>query len=1205
VRSTGPLRSRALNPLLTAILGAAALGSAPAAAGEELSPDASDKVTVDRVKPLLEEPLHGRKAIEGLGDQLAVAAARNDLRPAELRTLLRTDSAAWVDPQGAVFYVDPAHEGADVAVDGAPQAQVAPLSETFQLHSNPTASRTILLDFDGAYVGGTAWNTQSGVTAAAHPVWDPAGNGAAFSDSERQLVQQVWAMVAEDYAPFDVDVTTEDLGTDRIERSSSSDAVYGTRVLVTPSDDPFLKICNRQCGGVAYLDVYDQVGSGYQPAWVFPQALGNSAKNIAEAASHEAGHNLGLEHDGTETLGYYTGHGPWAPIMGVGYERPLVQWSAGSYSGANNGQDDLAVLTGYLGARQDEAAGSAVTPTTLPVGEAVIGTPADVDAFVLGTCAANAVVSVQPSALAPNLDVRATLVDAAGVERVLDAPVSGFGDGTTATGLGASLTVPGGGDGWVLTVEGVGEGSWAGGGYDDYASLGAYTVSAPGCDGALAEGVPGEPGGVVGSAGGTDNITLTWSAPTTEGDGPVTGYVVSRSGSATTEQLGADARSHTFTGLTAATTYELSVRAVNATGAGRTITVSARTTDPDPVAPSAPRDLTGRYVPGTGQIEAYWTEPASTGTAPISGYDIYLDGSYVGQMPSTSRGVALTMTGGFAEGQYVVGVSAVSSAGASPTSAVPVTVDLPDRPANDDIANAAVLSGPSGLTPGDNAYATRESTDPTPPTPYAAGGYSVWYSWTPDEDGPVDMRTSGGAFGRDTTLAAYTGQPGALTQVAGADDTYVAHAGISFSAVAGTRYLIAVDGFTGTNGSGPFTLSWSQTIPQAPSAPGQVAAQPGDTMATVSWTAPNANGSPITSYTVTSSPDGVTKTVAGDSTTATVGGLANGTPYTFTVTATNAIGDSPASEPSTPVTPQTQDTAGPVVSNFDFTPKTLELNDGQKQVTVSARLTDATGANTPTMILSSDTTSQTLGFGQMSRVSGTAQDGVYERTVTIPTTAAPGTWSVTLYPVDDTLGNDGPSFQDHPTKLTITNTPPATAPEAPTGVTAIGGDQSATLTWAKPSDNGSPITGYTVTSSPGGLTKTIAGADTTSTTMTELSNGTAYNFTVVATNAVGDSPASSPSNTVIPAGVPEQMQAPKVVVRGSTAILKWTAADPNGSPITRYKVDISKGKDRTLAASAQKTVFKKLKPGRYRVRVAAHNGLGSGSYSTWAKFRIR
>ena len=546
-----------------------------------------------------------------------------------------------------------------------PTAQQAPLSETFSLHSNPGANLTILLDFDGAYVAGTVWNTEAGVTPATHPAWDPAGDGPAFNDTERRMVQQVWAMVAEDYAPFDVDVTTEDRGADALVRSSSGDSVYGTRVLITPSDDPFAKICDRGCGGVAYIDVFDAVGSPYQPAWVFPQAVGNDAKGVAEAAAHEAGHNLGLSHDGTAVQGYYGGQGVWAPIMGVGYDRPLVQWSQGSYPGADNTEDDLSILTRYLGLRADEAGSSPATPAVLPSGSALIGRTDDVDAYLLGACSAGAVVTVSPAAVAPNLDVRAVLYDATGAQRAVSQPPSGFGDGTTASGLGGSLTVPAAGDGWVLTVDGVGEGSWALGGYGDYGSLGAYTVGAPGC-GQASTGVPGAPTSVVAAPAGTGALTLSWAPPASVGGGPVTGYVVSRSGSAGTETLPADARSHTFTGLTPATGYQLTVRAVNASGAGAPVTVSAATSGPAPAAPSAPRDVAGGYDQATGTIQAWWTEPASTGTQPISGYAVFLDGVSLGQLAPTERGVEITDADGFPAGPHVVGIAAVNAVGASP-----------------------------------------------------------------------------------------------------------------------------------------------------------------------------------------------------------------------------------------------------------------------------------------------------------------------------------------------------------------------------------------------------------------------------------------------------------------------------------------------------------------------------------------------------------
>jgi hypothetical protein len=103
----------------------------------------------------------------------------------------------------------------------------------------------------------------------------------------------------------------------------------------------------------------------------------------------------------------------------------------------------------------------------------------------------------------------------------------------------------------------------------------------------------------------------------------------------------------------------------------------------------------------------------------------------------------------------------------------------------------------------------------------------------------------------------------------------------------------------------------------------------------------------------------------------------------------------------------------------------------------------------------------------------------------------------------------------------ITSSQP-TAPGAPTNVTATAGNTTATVSWTAPGNGGSALTGYTVTPYIGSVAQTpvAAGASATSATVTGLANGTAYSFTVSATNAIGTGPASTQSNVVTPTSAP-------------------------------------------------------------------------------------
>lgn len=429
--------------------------------------------------PVVAAPRHGKAAVDELGANLANVAAKNKRGAADLKRQLKEDPTLWVDPCGRLFY----SETDELPVDP-PQAAatlVFPASQTFTLHSRPNASRVIYIDFNGELVSGTAWNTYyNGGQDLVASAFDIDGASSTFSDSELAIIQSVWLRVAEDYAPFDVDITTADPGLNAIDRSTNSDAAYGTRVVVT-NDSSIYNQC--YCAGISYVGTFDITGSHqyYQPAFAFQRGTGANAKVIGEVVSHEAGHTLGLSHDGTSSVAYYSGQGSWAPIMGTSYNRPISQWSKGEYSGANNTEDDLAVMQSH-GAplRTDDVPSqqSAAMPVSSGVPfDGFIGTAADADWFsISGSGEINVVANV--AAISPNLDLRADVYDADGDLLASANPAASTISGDSATGLSVNLTatLPAAGT-YFVKLDGVGYGDPLTNGYSDYDSMGAYTVT--------------------------------------------------------------------------------------------------------------------------------------------------------------------------------------------------------------------------------------------------------------------------------------------------------------------------------------------------------------------------------------------------------------------------------------------------------------------------------------------------------------------------------------------------------------------------------------------------------------------------------------------------------------------------------------------------------------------------------------------------------
>ncbi len=283
----------------------------------------------------------------------------------------------------------------------------------------------------------------------------------------------------------------------------------------------------------------------------------------------------------------------------------------------------------------------------------------------------------------------------------------------------------------------------------------------------------------------------------------------------------------------------------------------------------------------------------------------------------------------------------------------------------------------------------------------------------------------------------------------------------------------------------------------------------GNGQATVSFTTPVSNGgSAITTYTVTSSPGGLTGT--GTTSPIVVTGLTNGTAYTFTVTATNAVGSGTSSFSSIIVTPATVPDA-PTMGGA--TP-----GNAQASVTFTAPASDGGSTITGYTVTSSPGGITGTGAASPIVVAGLTNGTAY--TFTVTATNAAGTSS-------DSAAS--------------TAVIPVTTPGAPTMGTAAANSAQASVNFTAPASNGgSAITGYTVTSSPGNFT----GTGTVSPILvTGLTNGTAYSFTVTATNGAGTGVASAASNGVTPSAPAGQ---PAYTLPNPSALVAATGA---GNPV--------------------------------------------------------
>jgi hypothetical protein len=132
-------------------------------------------------------------------------------------------------------------------------------------------------------------------------------------------------------------------------------------------------------------------------------------------------------------------------------------------------------------------------------------------------------------------------------------------------------------------------------------------------------------------------------------------------------------------------------------------------------------------------------------------------------------------------------------------------------PSNDDYANRIIVTDVPFSHTVDTTTATTEPSDPVPSCGSGSRANSVWYEFTPSQDGTITADTIGSSY--DTILAAFTGSLGSFAEQVCNDDYSGLQSRIEFSATAGTAYAFMVTAYSAGGGSLDFNLSFTPTAP--------------------------------------------------------------------------------------------------------------------------------------------------------------------------------------------------------------------------------------------------------------------------------------------------------------------------------------------------------------------------------------------------------
>ncbi len=950
--------------------------------------------------------------------------------------------------------------------------------------------------------------------------------------------------------------------------TSSALALYGTYVLAASPNSNQLKVYSTSNGTFNSSPVATWTLPNYSGGVVDPLSLAVDAAN--------GGSELWVTIAGTNDLLRYTGLNPTAPNLVLSNSYPLYASTNATNpvdpsSITSNGSDlyMTSSVSGQTNSIYEFGLNGAYVGSSTPVGTDVVSSVAsDANHVWFLDSTAGAVGLLGAPGAVTNLSV------------ALPAPTSVTLTWTAPSATGTDVTS------YLVQYSSDGGTTWVTAPANDISGTTAVLTNIPSPSSdlfrvAALNGLvpspysnavftqissPSAPLGVAARAG-SGAVTVTWTAPTSTGGLPLTGYVIQASTNAgqswsavAGSPVAASATSLTVSGLANGISYQFRVAAENALGLSPYL--SAPAVIPSTV-PLAPQGLSGS-ASAPGSVTLTWSPPLSSGGLTVLYYDVQYSSTggatWVAAGTPVGSATSDTVTGLVNGVGYLFRVAAVSNTGAGPFAVLSNLITPLGAPSAPQAVGATM------------SVATRATVFWK--APLTNGGLPVT-GWI------VQYSSTKGA----SWVTAIASVPSSATSQA-----------VS-GLVAGQHYLFRVAAF---NYAGQGAYSSAVTPISLPSAPRNVVGvSSSPTSITLAWVSPSYTGGvPLTGYVISRSSNGgkswaVISRVSGTTVSLVVKGLSVGTGYQFEVAAVDPAGQGAPGRSSTitPVGPPAAPrgiSASSVGSRSALVRWTSPSSTGGSVIQYYVLQASSTGGKTWTVINGAIST-----VAYSYTVTGLVNGARYLFRVAAVNAAGQGAFVTTPALV------------------------PVGSPSAPQSVSASEVNGSLQVRWRAPSTSGgSSLTHYVVQASPtNGKTwrgiATVSGT-TLSLTTTRLASGVAYLFRVAALNSVGASPFANTTMPVTYLASPSLVRGLHVVVKNSGRVeVAWTPpAASGGTAIAGYLVRYSATNGSTwipvtpsTGITSTRYVFNGLLVNHtYVVDVAALNATGEGAFSGPLRF---